>query len=115
MGSDGQVYRWSWRSTAGEEWTVGLPQTSLKSIFDPNACEQCTNANNHHVASYSLKVPGEPEYNGSSGCVLAIEEAYPHLATGMISVLNYPTDVDSASTEMLASLTIMRYIVALNL
>jgi hypothetical protein len=44
---------------------------------------QCTNASNHQVASYSLKVPGEPEYDHSSGCVLTIEEAYPHLAAGM--------------------------------
>ncbi|KAJ8597445.1 hypothetical protein M405DRAFT_453827 [Rhizopogon salebrosus TDB-379] len=79
VGSDGHVYRWSWRSANSEEWT-------------------CTNTSNHHVASYSLKVPGEPEYNGSSGCVLTVEEAYPHLAA-----------------EMLASLTIMRHIVAHNL
>ncbi|KAG1751433.1 uncharacterized protein EDB91DRAFT_1243698 [Suillus paluster] len=78
-GSDGQQYRWSWRTTQNEEWT-------------------CTNASNHHVASYSLKVPGEPEYDHSSGCVLTIEEAYPHLAA-----------------EMLASLMIMRHIVAHNL
>lgn len=75
-GSDGNQYRWSWRTTQSEEWT-------------------CTNASNHQVASYSLKVPGEPEYDHSSGCVLTIEEAYPHLAA-----------------EMLASLTIMRHIVA---
>jgi len=78
-GSDGHEYRWSWRTTTSEEWT-------------------CTDSSNHQVASYSLKVPGEPEYNGSSGCVLTIEEAYPHLVT-----------------EMLASLTIMRHIVAHNL
>ncbi|KAG2135476.1 hypothetical protein DEU56DRAFT_737755 [Suillus clintonianus] len=79
IGSDGQQYRWSWRTAQGEEWT-------------------CTNASNRHIASYSLKVPGEPEYAQSSGCVLTIEEAYPHLAA-----------------EMLASLTIMRHIVAHNL
>lgn len=76
IGSDGQQYRWSWRTTQSEEWT-------------------CTNTGNQQVASYSLKVPGEPEYDHSSGCVLTIEEAYPHLAV-----------------EMLASLTIMRHIVA---
>ncbi|KAG2154353.1 uncharacterized protein EDB93DRAFT_154911 [Suillus bovinus] len=79
IGSDGQQYRWGWRTTQSEEWT-------------------CTNTSNQQVASYSLKVPGEPEYDHSSGCVLTIEEAYPHLAA-----------------EMLASLTIMRHIVAHNL
>ncbi|KAG1762884.1 hypothetical protein EDD22DRAFT_822936 [Suillus occidentalis] len=79
IGSDGQQYRWSWRTTEDEEWT-------------------CTNASNHHVAAYSLKVPGEPEYPHSSGCVLIVEEAYPHLAA-----------------EMLASLIIMRHIAAHNL
>ncbi|KAG1869766.1 hypothetical protein C8R48DRAFT_597385 [Suillus tomentosus] len=79
IGSDGQQYRWSWRTTQSEEWT-------------------CTNTSNQQVASYSLKVPGEPEYDHSSGCVLTIEEAYPHLAV-----------------EMLASLTIMRHIVTHNL
>ncbi|KAH7888917.1 hypothetical protein F5I97DRAFT_766172 [Phlebopus sp. FC_14] len=79
IGSDGQEYRWSWRSTKDDEWT-------------------CTNANQYLVASYSLKVSGEPDYCGSSGCMFTIDEAYPHLAA-----------------EMLASLTIMRHIVAHNL
>jgi len=76
IGSDGQEYRWSWRSTRGHEWT-------------------CTNRSQYLVASYALKVAGEPDYLGSSGCMLTIDEAYPHLAA-----------------EILASLTIMRHIAA---
>ncbi|KAF8444838.1 hypothetical protein L210DRAFT_3611097 [Boletus edulis BED1] len=75
-GSDGQEYRWSWRSTKGHEWT-------------------CTNRSQYLVAFYSLKVAGEPDYLGSSGCMLTIDEAYPHLAA-----------------EVLASLTIMRHMAA---
>ncbi|KAI9571190.1 hypothetical protein HD554DRAFT_2017535 [Boletus coccyginus] len=76
IGSDGQEYRWSWRSIKGHEWT-------------------CTNKSQYLVAFYSLKVAGEPDYLGSSGCMLTIDEAYPHLAA-----------------EVLASLTIMRHIAA---
>jgi len=76
LGSDGREYRWSWRTTKGHEWT-------------------CTNQNDYVVASYSLKVAGEPDYLGSSGCMLTIDEAYPHLAA-----------------EFLASLTIMRHMTA---
>ncbi|KAH7923155.1 hypothetical protein BV22DRAFT_1048391 [Leucogyrophana mollusca] len=79
IGSDGQEYRWSWRSTKGQEWT-------------------CTNSSQYLVAFYTLKLSSEPEYNGSSGCMLTIDEAYPHLVA-----------------EMLASLTIMRHIAAHNL
>ncbi|KAF9241855.1 hypothetical protein BU15DRAFT_44492 [Melanogaster broomeanus] len=76
LGSDGQEYRWSWRSTKGHEWT-------------------CTNQSQYLVAYYSLKLASEPDYLGSSGCMLTVDEAYPHLVA-----------------EMLASLTIMRHIAA---
>ncbi|KAH7911011.1 hypothetical protein BJ138DRAFT_1007480 [Hygrophoropsis aurantiaca] len=78
-GSDGQEYRWSWRSTPGHEWT-------------------CTNASESVVAFYTLKLSSEPEYSGSSGCMLTVDEAYPHLIP-----------------EMLASLVVMRRIAAYNL
>ncbi|EGO00477.1 hypothetical protein SERLA73DRAFT_136371 [Serpula lacrymans var. lacrymans S7.3] len=76
VGSDGQEYRWNWRITKDQEWT-------------------CTNSSGYTVADYSLKLPGEPEYVSSSGCMFTIDEAFPHLAA-----------------EFLASLTIMRHIVA---
>jgi len=76
---DGQEYQWSWRIKPDQEWT-------------------CTNASGYLVACYSLKLEGEPHYEGSSGCMLTVDESYPHLLT-----------------EMLASLTIMRHIVAHNL
>lgn len=79
LASDGEEYQWSWRSTKGHEWT-------------------CTGQDQQLIASYSLKVVGEPDYISSSGCVLTIDEAYPHLAV-----------------EILATLTIMRHIVAHNL
>ncbi|KIM76131.1 hypothetical protein PILCRDRAFT_826645 [Piloderma croceum F 1598] len=79
IAQDGQEYQWSWRIKPGEEWT-------------------CTNASGYLVACYSLKLAGEPEYYQSSGCMLTVDEAYPHLLA-----------------EMLASLTIMRHIVAYNL
>jgi len=58
----------------------------------------CQNGENYIVACYNLKLSEEPHYSGSSGCMLTVEEAYSHLAV-----------------ELLASLTIMRYIAANNL
>ncbi|KAI0708932.1 hypothetical protein C8T65DRAFT_204179 [Cerioporus squamosus] len=76
--ADGQEYRWTLQ--ADGEW-------------------QCTNAkNNYHVATYSMKPAGEPQYSSSSGCMLTVEEAYPHLVG-----------------ELLASLVIMRHIEQHNL
>ncbi|KDQ23090.1 hypothetical protein PLEOSDRAFT_1049836 [Pleurotus ostreatus PC15] len=77
--SDGQDYCWAYRGQIDQEWA-------------------CTNANGYVVAYYSLKPHGEPEYAGSSGCSLTIEEPYPHIAP-----------------ELLASLLIMRHIAAHNL
>ncbi|THV04389.1 hypothetical protein K435DRAFT_826860 [Dendrothele bispora CBS 962.96] len=73
VASDGQEYFWSWRSQSNQEWT-------------------CTNVKGYLIAYYSLKTPGEPQYE-SSGCSLTVEEAFGHLAP-----------------EMLASLMIMRHI-----
>ncbi|KAI0829776.1 hypothetical protein BC628DRAFT_1067443 [Trametes gibbosa] len=76
--SDGQDYRWTLQ--ANGEW-------------------QCTNARSgYHIATYSMKPAGEPQYAASSGCMLTVEEAYPHLVG-----------------ELLASLIIMRYIEQHNL
>ncbi|EIW62704.1 uncharacterized protein TRAVEDRAFT_141217 [Trametes versicolor FP-101664 SS1] len=76
--SDGQDYRWTLQ--ANGEW-------------------QCVNARSgYHIATYSMKPAGEPQYSGSSGCMLTVEEAYPHLVG-----------------ELLASLIIMRYIEQHNL
>ncbi|KAJ7468979.1 hypothetical protein FB451DRAFT_1478681 [Mycena latifolia] len=54
---------------------------------DPQPCQtylsfpaQCTNTNGYVLASYSLKAPGEPEYPGSSGCILEITEQFGSLA-----------------------------------
>ncbi|KAG7098038.1 hypothetical protein E1B28_000014 [Marasmius oreades] len=66
--SDGQEYFWRWRSQPNQEWT-------------------CTNANGYMIAYYSLKTPGEPQYEGSSGCSLTIEEAFPRLAVEMLGTL----------------------------
>ncbi|KAK0244098.1 hypothetical protein EDD85DRAFT_759232 [Armillaria nabsnona] len=79
VGSDSQEYFWSWRTQDNQEWT-------------------CTNTKGYLVAYYSLKVPGEPPYEGSSGCSLTVDEAYGHLAA-----------------ECLASLMIMRHIAEFNL
>nr|VWP02487.1 C3H1-type domain-containing protein [Ganoderma boninense] len=76
--ADGQEYRWTLQTDG--EW-------------------QCTNAkSNYHVATYSQKPAGEPQYPSSSGCMLTVEEAYPHLVG-----------------ELLASLIVMRYIEQHNL
>ncbi|PPQ91834.1 hypothetical protein CVT25_000288 [Psilocybe cyanescens] len=55
----------------------------------------CTNSSGTIVSHYNLKSPGEPPYYGSSGCMLTVEEDYGHLAC-----------------EMLATVMIMRHIVA---
>ena len=34
------------------------------------------------MACYSLKLEGEPEYDQSSGCMLTVDESYPHLLAG---------------------------------
>ncbi|CAK5267036.1 unnamed protein product [Mycena citricolor] len=58
----------------------------------------CTDLNGYVIASYSLKSPGEPDYTTSSGCILEIAEQSGGLAV-----------------EILASLLIMRHIVAYDL
>lgn len=42
------------------------------------------NASGQTVAWYVLKIPGE-QYANSSGCMLGVEEPYPHLAVGKTS------------------------------
>ncbi|KAJ3725614.1 hypothetical protein DFJ43DRAFT_1002427 [Lentinula guzmanii] len=79
IASDSQEYFWSWRSQANQEWT-------------------CTNTSGYLTAYYSLKTPGEPQYEGSSGCSLTIEESFGHLAP-----------------EILASLMILRHMSEYNL
>ncbi|KIK57920.1 hypothetical protein GYMLUDRAFT_45732 [Collybiopsis luxurians FD-317 M1] len=79
IGPDSQEYVWSWRSQANQEWT-------------------CTNSSGYLVAYYSLKIAGEPHYQGSSGCSLTIDESFGHLAP-----------------EFLASLMILRHISEYNL
>ncbi|KAJ7190642.1 hypothetical protein GGX14DRAFT_507174 [Mycena pura] len=74
VAADGQTYQWAHRVQPNQEWT-------------------CTNANGYVIASYSLKAAGEPEYRGSSGCILEIAEQFGALAP-----------------EILASLLIMRHI-----
>ncbi|KAJ7196416.1 hypothetical protein GGX14DRAFT_473713 [Mycena pura] len=76
VAADGQTYQWARRAQPNQEWT-------------------CTNATGYVIASYSLKAAGEPEYRGSSGCILEIAEQFGALAP-----------------EILASLWIMRHIAA---
>ncbi|KAF9021707.1 hypothetical protein BDZ89DRAFT_230872 [Hymenopellis radicata] len=66
--SDAQEYLWAWRVQEGQEWT-------------------CTNTNGYLVAYYSLKSPGEPNYEGSSGCTLTVDEAFSHLAPEYLASL----------------------------
>jgi hypothetical protein len=54
-----------------------------------NFCPQCTNASGYLVACYSLKVEGEPEYDQSSGCMLTVDESYPHLLGGKSHNIKY--------------------------
>ncbi|KAH7903394.1 hypothetical protein BJ138DRAFT_154195 [Hygrophoropsis aurantiaca] len=77
-GSDGQEYRWLYKSIEGHEWT-------------------CLTDDNSLVAYYSLRLPSVPAYN-VSGNTLTITEAFAHL-----------------SIDLIASLTIMRYIAEHNL
>ncbi|THH18645.1 hypothetical protein EW146_g2363 [Bondarzewia mesenterica] len=64
---DGQEYKWSWRSRDDFEW-------------------MCLNSSGYLVAYYNLKLAGEPHYPGSSGCMLTVDESYPHLAVGRLVV-----------------------------
>src|ERR1700736_5393932 len=54
----------------------------LKLVTHHFYCRQCTNASGYLVACYSLKVEGEPVYPESSGCMLSVDESYPHLLAG---------------------------------
>ncbi|KAI0338266.1 hypothetical protein BDW22DRAFT_805162 [Trametopsis cervina] len=77
--TDGNEYTWTYTGTEDTEWT-------------------CTNSRGYAVASYNPKSEREPNYEHSSGCMLYIEESYPHLAG-----------------ELLATLAIMRHIAKYNL
>jgi hypothetical protein len=65
---------------------IGLPIVLVLRVAhaDWTHCVQCTNRSQYLVAFYALKVAGEPDYPGSSGCMLTIDEAYPHLAAGAL-------------------------------
>jgi len=69
VASDGQEYSWSWRTNTREnlEWS-------------------CVNASGQTVAWYVLRIPGE-QYANSSGCMLGVEEPYPHLAVDFLATL----------------------------
>ncbi|KAK0185284.1 hypothetical protein F5146DRAFT_201773 [Armillaria mellea] len=98
VASDSQEYIWSYRTQEGQEWT-------------------CTNTSGYLVAYYSLKVPGEPHYEGSSGCTLTIDEAFGHIAAGQFRSSPYRFDTHPrflCDTECLASLMIMRHIAEYN-
>ncbi|KAF6765655.1 hypothetical protein DFP72DRAFT_206013 [Ephemerocybe angulata] len=79
LGQNGKTYTWSYRTHEDHEWT-------------------CVDASRNVVSFYNLKVPGEPPYANSSGCMLTVEEAYADMAC-----------------EFLATCMIMRHIVAHNI
>ncbi|PPQ71873.1 hypothetical protein CVT24_006889 [Panaeolus cyanescens] len=86
--SDGNEYRWGYRVTDDNEWTVSVLIYSLLLFFSSSArylslvVNHATNSAGEIVAYYSLKSPGEPQYPGSSGCMLSVEESWGHLAGG---------------------------------
>jgi len=65
-GSDGQEYRWNYRSVEGQEW----------SCF----------TNDHLVAHYSLRRPGVPAFH-VSGNTLTLHESYVHMAIEIFASL----------------------------
>lgn len=65
---------------------------------------QCTNANGYHVASYTLKLSSEPEYEESSGCMLTVEEAYPHLIAGKL----FSDNVESVQYKLISLSCLIR-------
>ncbi|KAI0046002.1 hypothetical protein FA95DRAFT_73851 [Auriscalpium vulgare] len=67
IASDGHEYCWSWRTRDDFEWT-------------------CINSSGYLVAHYNLKIP-EEHYVGSSGCMLTVDESYPHLAVELLTTL----------------------------
>lgn len=86
----------------------------LSDAFIPR---QCVDSSERVVASYHLKVPGEPHYPGSSGCMLTIEEAYGDLAVGKFiinGVFNEITEDRLNRPEFLATCMIMRHILTLS-
>jgi len=66
-GSDGEDYRWSYRSVDGQEWS-------------------CVNSESHLVAHYALKPLGVPAYH-VSGNMLTIHEPFSHLAIEILASL----------------------------
>lgn len=43
---------------------------------------QCVDNADNVVAFYNLKIPGEPPYPNSSGCMLTVEELYGDMSCG---------------------------------
>ena len=115
--ADGQELRWTLQ--ADGDWQVRpAPVTRLSFVADESDECQCTNARNgYHVATYNMKPDGEPQYSRSSGCMLTVEEAYPHLIGGAFHLVSLPfhTLIKCRVAELLASLIIMRHIVQYNL
>ncbi|CCM03250.1 uncharacterized protein FIBRA_05376 [Fibroporia radiculosa] len=65
--SDGEEYRWSYRSIEGQEWS-------------------CVDSRNYIVAHYNLKPPEKPVFS-TSGNILTIYEAYANISVDILASL----------------------------
>ncbi|KAF5358768.1 hypothetical protein D9758_008570 [Tetrapyrgos nigripes] len=68
IGSDGREYRWSHRTTPGQEWTL------------------TTGTENYLVAHFDLKPPDVRAYD-VSGNTLTVHEAFIHLSVEILATL----------------------------
>ncbi|GBE78870.1 hypothetical protein BKA93DRAFT_830378 [Sparassis latifolia] len=66
-GSDGEEYKWTYKSVQDQEWT-------------------CVDSRNYLVAHYDLKPPEKPAYR-TSGNILTIYEAYADLSVEILASL----------------------------
>ncbi|EJD00716.1 uncharacterized protein FOMMEDRAFT_110000 [Fomitiporia mediterranea MF3/22] len=85
--------KWIRKKGAGTCFACSDGETYIWTYRANNETEwTCTTSTGYVVAEYNLRTPYEPKYASSSGNVFSVYESYGHIAT-----------------ELLASLTIVRY------
>lgn len=110
MAANRRGYTWCYRVSehAHEEWTVRL--LSSASARHLTRLTQCLDENNNEVADYSLPIENE-SYRGTSGCTFTVNLGARSIAAGARDSRGRPPlPRANVVAELLASLTIMRYI-----
>jgi len=90
--SDGKEYKWSFRTTPGQEWSVSalylLPSIIWPSLTTQSCLHQCTSIDNVLVAHYDLKPPDVRTYGIVSGHNLTVYEPFAYLSPGVWNLVH---------------------------